>query len=106
MKSDNQDFESGDSGNQNKSEESESQSSQSDSASGNGEIDEDDPFSLTDKNFRDNEKKLNSDKEEHRWSRETSEDLPILKEGIFYDDWKKVYSDVTKWRENAMKNGW
>lgn len=105
-KSDSQGLDGSDSGNQDQSNKPESQSSESDSASGKGNIDEDEPYSLTDKNFRDNEKSLNSDKEENRWSRETSEDLPILKEDIFYDDWKKVYSDVTKWRENAMKNGW
>jgi len=68
------------------------------------------PMSLTDKNFRENEDKLNYNEERDRnpWNKNASSslDLPILEEEFFYDDWRKVESDVKKWRKKVEYNGW
>ena len=67
-------------------------------------------MSLTDKNFRKNESKLNFDEERDRnpWNKNASSslDLPIIEEEFFYDDWRKVEDDVKKWRKKVEYNGW
>jgi len=77
--------------------------------SGNG-FNNEEPMSLTDKNFRENEDKLNYSEERDRnpWGRVASSslDLPILEEEFFYDDWRKIESDVKKWRERIEKSGY
>lgn len=83
--------------NKNTSDESESRND-----SGNG-FNNSEPMSLTDKNFRDNEDKLNynEERDKHPWNKNASSslDLPILEEEFFYDDWRKIESDIKKWRE-------
>ena len=83
--------------------------SESGNQSGDG-FNNSEPMSLTDKNFRDNEDKLNYNEERDRnpWNKNASSslDLPILEEEFFYDDWRKIESDVKKWREKIQHNGW
>ena len=77
---------------------------------GGGGFNNSEPMSLTDKNFRENEDKLNFSEERDRnpWNKNASSslDLPILEEEFFYDDWRKVESDVKKWRKKVEYNGW
>ena len=81
----------------------------SEDAGGNG-FNNSEPMSLTDKNFRENESKLNFDEERDRnpWNKNASSslDLPIIEEEYFYDDWRKVEDDVKKWRKKVEYNGW
>ena len=83
--------------------------SESEDAGGNG-FNNSEPMSLTDKNFRENESKLNFDEERDRnpWNKNASSslDLPIIEEEYFYDDWRKVEDDVKKWRKKVEYNGW
>lgn len=69
------------------------------------------PVSLTDKNFREQEDKLNhhedlNDPSRRRYNRECSMDLPLVSKEFFYDDWRKIMDDVKKWREDAINSGW
>ena len=68
------------------------------------------PMSLTDKNFRENEEKLNysEERDKNTWNKNASSslDLPIIEEEFFYDDWRKIESDVKKWRKKVELNGW
>ena len=77
---------------------------------GGGGFNNSEPMSLTDKNFRENESKLNFDEERDRnpWNKNASSslDLPIIEEEFFYDDWRKVEDDVKKWRKKVEYNGW
>ena len=96
----------GDSGdNQNIDEESSSENS----ADGGG-FNNSEPMSLTDKNFRENEEKLNysEDRDKNPWNKNASSslDLPIIEEEFFYDDWRKIESDVKKLRKKVELNGW
>ena len=58
------------------------------------------------KNFRENESNLNSQNKSFGNSSECSFDLPIVDKDFFYDDWRKIFIQVAKWRESAMQNGW
>lgn len=77
---------------------------------GGGGFNNSEPMSLTDKNFRENESKLNFDEERDRnpWNKNASSslDLPIIEEEFFYDDWRKVEDDIKKWRKKVEYNGW
>lgn len=83
--------------------------SESGNDSGNG-FNNQEPMSLTDKNFRENEDKLNfnDERDKNPWSKTASSslDLPIIEEEYFYDDWRKVESDIKKWRKRVELNGW
>ncbi len=75
----------------------------------NHEYNDEEPISLTDKNFREKEDQLNHQEETHgnrRYTKECSLDLPIVNKDFFYDDWKKIMEDVKSWRDDAMNNGW
>ncbi|MBP06143.1 MAG: hypothetical protein CL728_05280 [Chloroflexi bacterium] len=72
---------------------------------------DEEPISLTDKNFREHEEELNhyedpNNPSSRRYTSECSLDLPVVKKEFFYDDWKKIIEDVKKWRLSAMVNGW
>lgn len=81
----------------------------SEDSGGNG-FNNSEPMSLTDKNFRENEDKLNysEDRDKNPWNKNGSSslDLPIIEEEFFYDDWRKIESDVKKWRKKVEHNGW
>lgn len=93
-------------------ESNESSNSDDDSNSKNdgGGFNNQEPMSLTDKNFRENEDKLNfnDERDKNPWSKTASSslDLPIIEEEYFYDDWRKVESDIKKWRKRVELNGW
>ena len=77
----------------------------------NHEYNDEEPISLTDKNFREHEEELNhyedpNDPSSRRYTTECSLDLPIVNKEFFFDDWKKIIEDVKKWREDAINNGW
>ena len=67
-------------------------------------------MSLTDKNFRENEEKLNysEERDKNPWNKNSSSslDLPIIEEEFFYDDWRKIENDVKNWRKKVELNGW
>jgi len=77
--------------------------------SGSG-FNNEEPMSQTDKNFRDNEDKLNynDDRDGDNWSRNafTSLDLPIVEDEFFYDDWRKVEREIKSWRKRIEKSGY
>ena len=75
------------------------------------EYNDEEPLSLTDKNFREHEEELNhyedpNDPSSRRYTTECSLDLPVVNKEYFYDDWKKIIEDVRRWRQDAMENGW
>tara|TARA_Y100000287_G_scaffold170752_1_gene156662 strand:+ start:705 stop:1760 length:1056 start_codon:yes stop_codon:yes gene_type:complete len=76
---------------------------------GNG-FNNSEPMSLTDKNFRENEEKLNysEERDKNPWNKNSSSslDLPIIEEEFFYDDWRKIENDVKNWRKKVELNGW
>ena len=77
----------------------------------NNEYNDEEPISFTDKNFREQEDKLNhyedpNNPSNRRYTRECSLDLPIVSKNFFYDDWKKIIEDVKSWRTSAMDSGW
>ena len=67
-----------------------------------------DPFSETDKNFRENEENLYSkeDESDYRTKRATSLDLPVVEEKYFYDDWQKIEKQVRSWMKRAEEYSW
>lgn len=71
---------------------------------------EDQPLSETDKNFRENEDKLNFNEDRDRnYYREpvsSSLDLPVIEEEFFYDDWRSIERDVKNWIERCKDQGW
>ena len=77
--------------------------------SGSG-FNNEEPMSLTDRNFRENEDKLNynDDRDGDNWSRSafTSLDLPIVEEEFFYDDWRKIEREIKSWRQRIEKSGY
>jgi len=92
------------------SNESSNSDDDSDSKNDGGGFNNQEPMSLTDKNFRENEDKLNfnDERDKNPWSKTASSslDLPIIEEEYFYDDWRKVESDIKKWRKRVELNGW
>ena len=70
----------------------------------------DQPLSETDKNFRENEDKLNFNEDRDRnYYREpvsSSLDLPIVEEEFFYDDWRSIEKDVKNYIERCDTHGW
>ncbi len=84
--------------------------SDSEGSSNQNNFNEDQPLSETDKNFRENEDKLNFNEDRDRnYYREpvsSSLDLPIIEEEFFYDDWRSIEKDVKKWMERCETHGW
>ena len=70
---------------------------------------EQEPLSETDKNFRENEEKLNfnedRDKNYYREPLSSSLDLPVVEEEFFYDDWRTIEKDVKNWIERCKLHG-
>ena len=92
------------------SNESSNSDDDSDSKNDGGGFNNQEPMSLTDKNFRENEDKLNfnDERDKDHWCKTASSslDLPVIEEEYFYDDWRKVESDIKKWRKRVELNGW
>ena len=84
-------------------------SKQGNSDNNDSDLNNEEPVSFTDKNFRENEDKLNYNEEKDSrpsWNRTemSSLDLPILKEENFYHDWRKIEKDVKKWMEDFQND--